>query len=61
MDYSYLSDTHSQPFGLYSLHRLPTPDPNQVARTDADDLQDAFSALVCKRHIFFRNDTELTE
>ena len=61
MDYSYLSDTQTQPFGLYGLHRLPTPDPNQTAHAAADDLQDAFSALVCKPHVSFRNDIELTE
>ncbi|ODM18988.1 hypothetical protein SI65_05605 [Aspergillus cristatus] len=29
MDYSYMTDT-SQPFSLYDLHGLPTPDPSQA-------------------------------
>lgn len=43
MDYSYMTD-NSQPFSLYDLHDLPTPDPSQAPH-GADDLIAA--ALVC--------------
>lgn len=37
MDYSYITDTPSQPFSLYDFHGLPTPDPSQAPH-GADDL-----------------------
>ena len=44
MDYSYIPGTQAEPFSLYSLHGLPTPDhPSQTSQTD--DLQEAF--MVC--------------
>ncbi|GIJ99300.1 hypothetical protein Aspvir_001430 [Aspergillus viridinutans] len=46
MDYSFYSNSQSQqPFPIYDLHGLPTPDPNNPAST-GDDLNDPFTSLV---------------
>lgn len=46
MDYSYYNGAQTQPFSLYGLHGIPTPDQNQTPHA-TDDLQDPFSSLVC--------------
>ncbi|OJJ39028.1 hypothetical protein ASPWEDRAFT_735754 [Aspergillus wentii DTO 134E9] len=44
MDYSYYNGAQTQPFSLYGLHGIPTPDQNQTPHA-TDDLQDPFSSL----------------
>jgi hypothetical protein len=46
MDYSFYSNPQSQqPFSIYDLHGLPTPDQNNPA-PQGDDINDPFSSLV---------------